>query len=152
LRLGADVPVFVRGRAAWAEGVGEQLDFLVDLPEPWYVLLAPNCQVSTAAIFGDPGLTRNHNPIRIRDFLAGQQDNHCLPVVLRQYPEVAEALSDLFAHAGNAHLTGTGACVFAEFEDAIRAETAARALSGKWKAFAVKGENLSSLHRNLEIL
>jgi 4-diphosphocytidyl-2-C-methyl-D-erythritol kinase len=111
LRLGADVPVFLGGRAAWAEGVGERLTPL-ELPEPWYLILLPRCHVSTAAVFGSPELTRNSPPITIADFLAGDITNDCLPVVRRRYPLVAEALDWLDQRVGG-RLTGTGACVFA---------------------------------------
>jgi len=80
IKLGADVPVFVRGYAAWAEGVGEALT-PIDLPEPWYLILVPPCHVSTAEIFSDPALKKDASPITMDDFLLGCVDNSCLPVV-----------------------------------------------------------------------
>jgi 4-diphosphocytidyl-2-C-methyl-D-erythritol kinase len=80
LALGADVPVFVRGRAAWGEGVGEHLT-PVEVPEPWYLVLAPACVVSTADVFADPELTRNSPSIKIADFLAGDDRNDCQDLV-----------------------------------------------------------------------
>jgi 4-diphosphocytidyl-2-C-methyl-D-erythritol kinase len=112
LALGADVPVFVHGRAAWAEGVGEVLT-PVELPEPWYLVLVPPVHVSTAAVFNDPKLTRHTPPLTIRAFLAGLGHNDLENVVRRAYPQVDRALTWLSAH-GQARMTGSGACVFTE--------------------------------------
>ena len=147
LGLGADVPVFVKGHGAWAEGVGEQLTPL-DLPEPWYVVIVPNCQVATKLVFAAPDLTRDNSPIKIADFLAGRRENHCLPVVLRLYPEIAAAL-DALSRYSRARLTGTGACVFAEFSSEHEAREAAAALGEAWSVFVARGENRSPLHRVL---
>lgn len=149
LRLGADVPVFVNGRSAWAEGVGEVLTPLEPL-EPWYVVVVPRCHVATAQIFSAPGLTRNHKPIKIADFLAGQQENHCLPVVSELYPEVEAALSSLGRFA-SARLTGTGACVFAAFSDEVDARAAAGVLASEWSVFVARGRNRSALHQALKL-
>ncbi len=114
LKLGADVPVFVHGRAAWAEGVGERLTPLFPPLAPAeanYLILKPNVFVSTAAVFQDPDLTRKSAPITIHGFLASGGRNDCLGVVRRRYPEVAHAL-DWLSVFGSARLTGTGACVF----------------------------------------
>jgi 4-diphosphocytidyl-2-C-methyl-D-erythritol kinase len=114
LKLGADVPVFVHGRAAWAEGVGERLTPLyppLSPAETNYLILKPNVFVSTAEVFQDPELTRNSPPITIHGFLASGGRNDCLGVVRRRYPEVARAL-DWLSLYGSARLTGTGACVF----------------------------------------
>lgn len=151
LRLGADVPVFVRGCAAWAEGVGERLTPMPDLPEPWYVVLKPDCHVATGAIFSAPDLTRDNKSITISDFLAGQQENHCLPAVAARYAPVREALDALSRHSPEAKLTGTGACVFAAFADRDAAERAQRALSERWEALLAKGLNVSPLHRQLNM-
>lgn len=143
IRLGADVPVFIKGVAAWAEGVGERLTPLV-LPEPWYVILCPRCQVATAKVFAAPDLTRDSPPVTIKKFLDGEQVNDCLPVVQRMYPEVGAALAALSAY-GKARLTGTGACVFAAFADGIEAEAAVKALQPRWKVYLVRGLNKSPL-------
>lgn len=145
LQLGADVPVFVHGQAAWAEGVGEQLQPLTDLPEPWYVVLVPGISVSTAKVFSDPQLNRACPAITIRDFLAGRADNVCEAVVCRHYPEVAEALEALSEH-GPARMTGTGACVFAPFESEQAARQAWTALSKHWQGFVARGCNQSPLY------
>jgi 4-diphosphocytidyl-2-C-methyl-D-erythritol kinase len=149
LQLGADVPVFINGCSAWAEGIGEVLSPL-DLAEPWFVVVVPRCQVATEQIFSAPNLTRNNKPIKISDFLAGQQENHCLPVVSELYPEVRAALCSLgrFAHA---KLTGTGACVFAAFSEEADARAAVAALEGDWLVFFARGRNRSALHRALEL-
>lgn len=147
LQLGADVPVFVRGHAAWAEGVGERLT-PVELPEPWYLVVKPPCEVATGAIFQDPELTRNSPLSTIRDFLAGLTVNDCLPVVVKHYPEVAAALAWLGQY-GEARLTGTGACVFAAFEDEAGADTALNALPTGYEAFVARGRNRSPLLERL---
>ncbi len=143
LQLGADVPVFIQGEAAWAEGVGERLTPL-ELPEPWYLVIQPGCHVSTAAVFQDPQLTRNSPPIKIRDFLAGAHDNDCLAVVVRHHPPVAQAL-DWLGQFAAARLTGTGACVFAAFEEEIQARALLERLPSAWRGFVAKGCNRSPL-------
>jgi 4-diphosphocytidyl-2-C-methyl-D-erythritol kinase len=148
LRLGADVPVFVRGRAAWAEGVGERLT-AVDLTTPWYVVIDPRVTVSTADIFGAPELTRATSAITIRDFVAGAGRNDCEPVVRKRYPAVADAL-DWLGHYGDARLTGTGGCVFAPFEREEQAETVLDELPGRWVGFVARGLNRSPLLSRLD--
>lgn len=148
LELGADVPVFVRGHAAWAEGVGERLE-RVELPEPWYVVVKPAVEVATATIFNAPELTRDCPPITIPDFLAGAGTNVCEPVVRKAYPEVAEALDWLQAFAP-ARLTGTGSCLFAAFETREAAEGVLHALPERWQGFTARGANRSPLHAALE--
>jgi 4-diphosphocytidyl-2-C-methyl-D-erythritol kinase len=113
LQLGADVPVFVFGESAFAEGVGERLQ-PISLPPAWYVVLTPPVQVATAAIFASPRLTRDTIPIKMSDFSAGPVCNDLEPVVCEMYPVVAEYLSWL-KQFGDARMTGSGACVFAEF-------------------------------------
>lgn len=147
LKLGADVPVFVHGYSAWAEGVGETLTPL-ELPEPWYVVVVPRCHVATGRVFGAPNLTRDSKPIRIPDFLAGQQGNDCLTVVLDLYPEIGEALASL-SRFSPARLTGTGACVFAAFAGESEARDAERSLCRTWSVFVTRGLNRSPLHQAL---
>jgi len=143
LRLGADVPVFVRGEAAWGEGVGEDLT-PVALPEPWYLVLVPPCQVSTAAVFGHPKLTRDSSAVTLIDFLSGDRANDCLPVVRADYPPVSAALEWLSGQ-GQARLTGTGSCCFAEFDDHRSAETALGRLPLGFEGFLARGLNRSPL-------
>lgn len=149
LRLGADVPVFVRGRAAWAEGVGERL-VPVNLEEPWYVVIEPPVTVSTAAIFSASELTRNSRPVTISDFLSGLCRNDCEAVVFARYPEIAEAQRWLSAF-GPARLTGTGACVFAPFATEEQARAVLERLPAAWRGFVAKGLNHSPLLDRLSI-
>ena len=148
LNLGADVPVFVRGRAAFAEGVGERLQ-PVDLPEPWFLVIAPQVSVSTAEIFADPELTRNTPAITVRSLLAGGGHNDCQPVVERRYPEVRNALS-LLNKFVPASMTGTGACVFGSFPSWDDADKVARQLPASLPSFVARGRNVSMLHRTLK--
>jgi len=143
ITLGADVPIFIHGHAAWAEGVGEKLTD-VRPPESWYLVLTPDCRVSTAAIFAAPDLTRNSPRIKIRDFLQGDRVNDCLAVVRERYPPVAAALAWLGRH-GEARLTGTGACVFAAFADRAAAEAVYERLPDNLSGFIAKGINRSPL-------
>lgn len=147
LRLGADVPVFIHGHAAWAEGVGEQLT-PVELPEPWFLVLIPAVSVSTAEIFGAAELTRNSPPITIRAFLAGEGGNVCETVVRSRYPAVAAAL-DWLGQYGTARMTGTGACVFAAFESEVLAQQAFAQRPDEWHGFVARGRNRSPLHERL---
>jgi len=143
LELGADVPVFIGGQAAWAEGVGEVLTPL-ELPEPWYLVLQPACRVSTREIFQAPELTRNSAAIKIARFRSGPTRNDFEPVVRSRYPQVSEALDWLGAHA-EARLTGSGACVFAAFADETAARRVYAALPQGWRGFVAKGCNRSPL-------
>jgi len=150
LKLGADVPVFVHGRAAWAEGVGERLTPLYppDAPPEYnYLIVKPNIFVSTKDVFQDRELTRNSPPITIHGFLASGGRNDCLAVVRRRYPEVARAI-DWLSLFGAARLTGTGACVFMACEP-----TQAREIVGKlppaFEAFLARGLNDSPLLERL---
>lgn len=144
LALGADVPVFVNGCSAWAEGVGEHLT-AIEPPEDWYVVVVPPCQVATGRIFSSAGLTRHNSPITMADFIAGRHENHCLPVVVAEYPEVQAAMRALSGFS-EARLTGTGACVFAAFSDESSARQACAALGRNWAVFVAKGLNRSPLH------
>ncbi|HEB55813.1 MAG TPA: 4-(cytidine 5'-diphospho)-2-C-methyl-D-erythritol kinase [Gammaproteobacteria bacterium] len=148
LQLGADVPVFIQGQAAWAEGVGEAL-MPIELPQPWFVVLIPPINVSTAEVFSDPQLRRDCPAITIPDFLAGVAvHNVCESRVRVQYPEVDAALLALEFYAP-ARMTGTGACVFAAFESESLARSAYADLSLHWQGFVAQGMNQSSLKRSL---
>ena len=149
LELGADVPVFVHGHAAWAEGVGDKLS-PINVAEAWYVVLIPKINVSTEQIFRDPQLIRDCPPITIRDFLAGQGRNVCEPIVTKRAPEVAAALQALTDLGAQGRMTGTGACVFASFASKALAEDTWTALSDKWNGFVAKGKNVSPLHEILQ--
>ena len=150
LRLGADVPVFVRGRAAWAEGVGERLT-PANPPEVWYLVLKPACHVSTAEIFSHQGLTRDTPKIRIAPAFEAQPAhfrNDCQSLVAALYPEIKAAL-DWLSSYGNARLTGTGACVFASFDSEFGVLEALKNKPSSVEGFVAKGVNLSPLHSRL---
>jgi 4-diphosphocytidyl-2-C-methyl-D-erythritol kinase len=153
LPLGADVPVFVRGSSAWAEGVGEQL-VPVDLPERWYVVIHPGVAVPTRDVFQSPELTRNTPIITIRAFFGPEGSsgsrNDCEPVVRARYSEVADALSWL-GNFAPARLTGTGSCIFAAFGSAIDAERVAARAPDRWRAFVARGLNVSPVHALLRV-
>ena len=150
LALGADVPVFVHGTAAWGEGVGDELTPL-ELPERVFLVVRPDATVGTAEIFKAPELTRDSPTITIRDFLLTGGRNDCEPVVRRRFPAVAEAL-DWLAQFAPARLTGTGSCVFAAMPDEARAREALDRLPRRWTGYVVRGLNRSPLaaRRRLE--
>ena len=139
LQLGADVPLFIDGRSAWGEGVGEQLQ-AVTLPPRWYLVVTPDCAVSTAEIFSHENLTRNSPAITIADFLAGGSRNDCEPVTCELYPEVSRALAWL-TQFGLARMTGTGASVFASFAAENTAKAALSQLPARWQGFVARGLN-----------
>ena len=150
LQLGADVPVFVHGQTAWAEGVGQDLQ-PVDLPEAWYLVLNPQVNVSTAEVFADAQLIRDCPPITIRDFLAGQGRNVCQPIVTARHPQVMAAIEALSKFAP-AMMTGTGACVFARFDSQSAANAAWQELAGTWDGFVARGIQHSPVHTRLQAL
>jgi len=150
LLLGADVPVFVRGHAAFAEGIGEILT-PVTPEESWYLVLVPQVSVSTAEIFSDPLLTRDTPPIKVRPVPKGNSRNDCLPVVTRRYPEVGNALN-LLGKFTEAKLTGTGSCVFGAFPNKAEADKVSALLTETLTGFVAKGSNISMLHRKLQTL
>ncbi|GAA5186083.1 4-(cytidine 5'-diphospho)-2-C-methyl-D-erythritol kinase [Ferrimonas gelatinilytica] len=143
LKLGADVPVFVRGRAAMADGVGEQLR-PVEVDEPWYLVVAPDAEVSTAAVFTHPDLPRDTPKIPGLERQPEQWKNDCQPLVCGLYPQVAKALARLLDYAPS-KMTGTGSCVFAVFTDENSARAAREALPRDWVAHVAKGCNRSPL-------
>src|SRR5579863_5961988 len=147
LPLGADVPVFVKGSSAWAEGVGERLEPL-ELPPRWYVVIHPRVPVSTRDVFQSPELTRNSALITIRAFFESGGRNDCEPVVRARYPEVAEALEWL-ARLAPARLTGTGSCIFAACASAIEAERIAARVPDRWTSFVARGLNISPAQQML---
>ena len=143
-RLGADVPVFVQGRSAWAEGVGDRLTPVSIPGESWFVVLYPGVPVPTAAVFQAPELTRNSPPTTMRGFLETGGRNDCEAVVRARFPAVAEALDWLARHAPS-RLTGTGSCVFAKFSRAADAERVAARAPDEWRAFVARGLERSPL-------
>ena len=137
--LGADVPVFVRGTSAWAEGVGDELTPL-ELPTRWFVIIYPDCHVSTQEIFGAPELTRNTPPITVSAFFEGPVRNDLQAVVESRYEQVSTAIKWLSNH-GSAMMTGSGACVFASFQSQAEAQRVAEAANGEFSVFVAKGIN-----------
>jgi|SRR5476649_112864 len=147
LTLGADVPVFIRGHAAFAEGIGEILT-PADPPEKWYLVATPDVSISTPVIFADPDLKRD-SPIRsLATLLALPFANDCEPIARKRFYVVEQHLSWLLEYAPS-RLTGTGSCVFAQFDT----ETAARQVleqAPAWmRCFVARGVNVSSLHNTL---
>jgi 4-diphosphocytidyl-2-C-methyl-D-erythritol kinase len=137
LRLGADVPVFIFGDNAFAEGVGEHLQ-AYPLPETWYVVLFPPVHVPTAQIFSRPELTRDTISLKIRDLSTHRLHNDLQPVVCRLYPEVERHLAWL-GQFGSAMMTGSGACVFAGFGDQAAAEAVLARLPGDMRGIVARG-------------
>jgi 4-diphosphocytidyl-2-C-methyl-D-erythritol kinase len=149
LGLGADVPVFVRGRNAWAEGVGERLS-PVELPPAWYLLVDPGVHVPTRELFQAPELTRDAAPATIADVVSGTVlGNAFEPVLRRRQPRVDAVLTELSRH-GQARLTGTGGGCFVEFGNAARAQEAQSALPASWRSHVVAGAARSPLLDALE--
>ena len=137
--LGADVHVFVRGTSAWAEGIGDELTPL-ELPACWFVIIYPDCHVSTQGIFGAPELTRNTPPITVSAFFEGPVRNDLQPAVESRYKQVSTAIKWLSNH-GSAMMTGSGACVFASFQSRVEAQRVAEAAKGEFSVFVAKGIN-----------
>ena len=148
LALGADVPVFVHGRSAWAEGVGERLSPL-ELPPRWYVVLDPRVHVATAELFQAPELTRNAPPATINGFVSGAiADNAFEPVARKRHPQVAAALDWLRGY-GEARLSGSGGAVFLECADEMLARHVAAQCPGEFTAQVARGVNVSPLDEAL---
>jgi len=147
-KLGADVPIFVAGRSAWAEGIGEQLEPVTLGKDSWYVVIFPGVAVPTAAVFQAPELTRNSPPTTMRGFLETGGRNDCEPVVRAHFPAVGEALDWLGQHAP-ARLTGTGSCVFAKFARAADAERVAARVPDAWRSWVARGLDTSPLLEEL---
>lgn len=147
LQLGADVPVFVRGRNAWAEGVGEQLTPIA-LPEAAYLLVDPGVHVPTPVLFRSQELTRDAAPAKITDFASGSLlDNAFEPVLRRREPAV-EAVFQALSRVGTPRLTGSGSGCFVEFATRAAAEQALAQLPGSLRAWVVEGaaHSLCSTH------
>lgn len=149
LQLGADVPFFLYGRSALGAGVGERLSGL-DLPPAAYLVLTPQVSVSTAEIFSDAALTRDTKPLKMSPFLPGQGRNDLEPVAVRRYPEIAESLTWLRQRNSQARMTGSGACVFAEFKDQSEAAAVLRELPPGLRGFVARGLDRHPLYELVE--
>ena len=160
-KIGADVPVFVEGRSAWAEGIGDQLCPLA-MSEEWFVVLTPDCHVNTAKIFSHERLTRDTPKKRIapaldghsfktsaEKFLSDEYRNDFETLISELYPEIREAIHWLSQH-GIARLTGTGACCFCIVEDEATAKKVLNEAKSKFKGFIAKGVNLSPAIQRLD--
>ncbi len=147
LTLGADVPVFVLGRTAWGEGIGERLTPL-ELPERHFAVVFPGVGIPTADVFQAPELTRKTPETTIRGFLKAGGRNDCEPVVTGRSPEVRRALAWL-SQRGEARMTGTGSCVFAAFADRGAATAALDGLPPEWRGFVARGLDRSPLQERL---
>lgn len=137
VKLGADVPVFIRGKSAWAEGIGEQLR-PVELGNSWYLVVSPKCSVSTVEVFCHEHLTRNSQAIKMADFLAGSARNDCESVTRKLHPEVDQAFEILTKFA-DFRMTGTGSSLFASFESEAAAKKVLNALPENLPGFVAKG-------------
>lgn len=147
LSLGADVPIFIKGASAWAEGVGEKLT-LIDLPNAWFVVVKPQCHVDTGKIFSASDLTRDSKSITMENFNSGDNKNDCLPVVKKQYIEVDQALNELGQY-GQARLTGTGACIFMQFSHRQSAQDVYDNLVLDREVYIAQGLATSPLHKQM---
>ncbi len=149
LRLGADVPVFVRGRNAWAEGVGERLQPIA-LPAAWYVIAEPGVHVPTPALFADPDLTRDSPVAKIEDFASGALVGNVFEPVLRRREPAVEAVLAALSHIGQARLTGSGSGCFVEFDSQAAAEQGRAKLPKELRARVAAGVMRSPLLEALE--
>lgn len=145
LQLGADVPVFIGAQSAWAEGIGEQLQ-PVELAEVWYLVLHPDCAISTADIFSHKDLTRDTPNITVAAFLEQGGRNDCQKLVRKLYPQVDQALNWLSQFASNARMTGTGASVFAAFETQAEAQHVLAQAPKNLPGFVARGIPKSPLY------
>jgi len=149
VRLGADVPFFLYGKNAFGEGIGERLGAL-DLAPAWYLVLTPQVPVSTKEIFSDGSLTRDAKPLKIPPFLSGQGRNDLESAALRRYPEIAEHLAWLRKRSPPGYfpprMTGSGACVFAEFQRPEDADALYQQLPAAMRGFVARGLERHPLH------
>ncbi|WP_439101897.1 4-(cytidine 5'-diphospho)-2-C-methyl-D-erythritol kinase [Congregibacter sp.] len=147
-QLGADVPVFVRGHSAWAEGIGEELS-PVELPERWFLVIHPGCHVSTKVIFSHPQLTRDTPAITMAAFFTGPTRNDFETLVRRLAEPVNKALIWL-EKFGEARMTGSGASVFASFDSEAQARSALQQVPAEWQGFVARGLNRSPICAQLD--
>ncbi|WP_299007855.1 4-(cytidine 5'-diphospho)-2-C-methyl-D-erythritol kinase [uncultured Shewanella sp.] len=143
LKLGADIPIFINGSSSLAEGVGERLTPAQPV-EKWYLIITPNVHVSTAEVFQDSKLTRDTPKLPIEALMSAPWHNDCQKLVTERYPQVANALAWLLEYAPS-RMTGTGACVFGEFEQHQQALSALAKLPPKMSGFVAQGKNISPL-------
>ncbi|WOJ95015.1 4-(cytidine 5'-diphospho)-2-C-methyl-D-erythritol kinase [Congregibacter variabilis] len=150
LQLGADVPVFVRGHSAWAEGIGEKLS-PIELPPRWFLVIHPGCHVSTKEIFSHPQLTRDTPAITMAAFFTGPTRNDFENLVRRLADPVDKALNFLGIF-GESRMTGSGASVFTIFDNEAQARVAQRQVPSEWHSFVAQGVNRSPVWEQLDML
>ena len=148
LSLGADVPIFIHGFSAFAQGVGEKLT-VMDPEEPWYLITKPECSISTQQVFTAADLPRktkrlSPSALDTRDFISNEFHNDCQTLVIKQYPEVAKLLAWLVEYAPS-RMTGTGACVFSRFSSQQEARSLQAKLPKGVSSFVAQGLNKSPL-------
>ncbi len=153
LELGADIPVFVHGFAAFAEGIGEKLS-QISPDENWYLVLVPPVHISTKEVFSNPQLTRDCSAIKLCDLSRLEWRNVCTPVVVKNYPIVSQAI-DIIDKYSKASMSGTGASVFASFAEKAGADEALQQIRknpqiASWVSFVARGLNQSPLHKFLQ--
>ncbi len=148
--IGADVPVFINGRSAWAEGIGDQLT-PIPLPNQWFLVVYPQCHSCTKRVFSAKELTRDQQPITLSAFQNGQAENDCTPVAVKQYPAIETALNWL-KQFGEAKMSGTGSSCFVAFKDATNAQSAYNKLPLDWQGFITKSLDHSPLHKRLGLI
>ncbi len=142
VKLGADVPVFIHGHSAWAEGIGERIS-PIQLPQKYYLIINPRCQINTKQIYQHPKLPRNSEKLKLEQYQIGMGHNDFTTLAAQLEPEIQAAINWLSQHA-SAQLTGSGACVFATFESLTTAIKVAEKTPKKWQAFTTKGLNQAS--------
>jgi 4-diphosphocytidyl-2-C-methyl-D-erythritol kinase len=147
-QLGADVPVFIKGESAFAEGIGDQLT-PVEIPESWYLVVTPDCIVSTEKIFSNPQLTRNSSPIKIRALSEEQYRNDCQTIVEKLHPQVKEVVDWLETYSAPL-MTGTGSSVFCRWATEAQAKEVLSRVPQHWNAFIARGVNHSLVHQKLK--
>ena len=147
VKLGADIPVFIHGRSAFASGIGDELQ-QVELGDRHYVLVFNSFGISTARVFQHPRLERKTAPVTLRQALAGQNHNDCEPVVCELFPGFEKILKDL-EKWGAPHMTGTGSCIFLPMPEKKAAISAARAMKCRYNVRAVRGLDRSPTHEIL---
>ena len=147
-QLGADVPVFVHGHNAWADGIGDILT-PITRPQRWYLVIHPSCHVDTRALFQHPELPRNHPKLAPQPGVPTNSTNHFTVLACQLYPPVREALSWLKQHK-SARLSGTGSCVFAEFEQPEEAHRVAQRVPSGWNCRVCAGISTNPTHTELK--
>ena len=147
LQLGADVPIFVKGNSAFAEGIGEKLT-PTELPEKYFLVVHPGIHISTARVFNHSALSRDTARIKPEDYCFEHTQNDCQSLVCELYPDIAKSLGWLLEYAPS-RMTGTGSCLFSVYETKQSATHTLNRLPKGWSGFVTRGINRSSLQTAL---